>query len=154
MDSTFENGYNTRLQVRDNTNLMSSFIYIPENLEFFEIEDAFNSGLLNRNELQEIADVLNGIKRSKTTYNIGYDIAAQKKYLETLINTAPYARIKDIYVFFYFENEKGYVVEVKDYLTKCPTDKKEIIIDNVVITYAEPKRIFIKKLINNQLKAS
>ena len=62
---------------------MSSFIYIPENLEFFEIEDAFNSGLLNRNELQEIADVLNGIKRSKTTYNIGYDIAAQKKYLET-----------------------------------------------------------------------
>ena len=50
---------------------MSSFIYIPENLEFFEIEDAFNSGLLNRNELQEIADVLNGIKRSKTTYNIG-----------------------------------------------------------------------------------
>lgn len=154
MDSTFENGYNTRLQVRNNTNLMSSFIYIPENLEFFEIEDAFNSGLLNRNELQEIANVLNGIKRSKTTYNIGYDIAAQKKYLETLINTAPYARIKDIYVFFYFENEKGYVVQVKDYFTKCPTDKKEIIIDNVVITYAEPKPIFIKKLINNQLKAS
>ncbi len=145
VDSTFENGYNTSLQVRNNRNLMSSFIYIPENLEFFEIEDAFNSGLLNRDELQEIADVLNGIKRSKTTYNIGYDIAAQKKYLETLINTAPYARIKDIYVFFYFDNEKGYVAQVKDCFTKYPTDKKEIIIDNVVITYTEPKPIFIKK---------
>ena len=49
-----------------------------KNIEYYEIEDAFNSGLLNSDELQEIADVFNGIKQPEYIYNRGYEIAVQK----------------------------------------------------------------------------
>ena len=144
VDGTFDNGYNTSLEVRNNQNLMIKFIYIPENIEYYEIEDAFNSGLLNSDELQEIADVFNGIKQPEYIYNRGYEIAVQKKHLESLINNGSDARIEDIDVSFYFDNKNGYVVRVKDKFTDYPDVVKEIIIDNIVITYSGPKPVFIK----------
>ena len=123
---------------------MIKFIYIPENIEYYEIEDAFNSGLLNSDELQEIADVFNGIKQPEYIYNRGYEIAVQKKHLESLINNGSDARIEDIDVSFYFDNKNGYVVRVRDEFTDYPDVIKEIIIDNIVITYSGPKPVFIK----------
>lgn len=143
-DGTFDNGYNTSLEVRNNQNLMVKFIYIPKNIEYYEIEDAFNSGLLNSDELQEIADVFNGIKRPEYIYNWGHEIAVQKKHLEILINTESDARIEDIDVSFYFDNKNGYVVRVSDEFTDYPDVIKEIIIDNIVITYSGPKPVFIR----------
>ena len=144
VDGTFDNGYNTSLEVRNNQNLMISFIYIPENLEYYELEDAFKKGLLNRDELQEIADVLNGIKQPEHTYNDGYEIAVQKSHLETLINIVPDAEIEDIDVSFYFNNKNGYIVRVRDKFTDYPDVVEEIIIDNIVITYSGPKPLFVK----------
>ena len=144
VDGNFENGYNTSLEVRNNFNLMTSFIYIPKNIEYFEIEEAFNSGLLNKEDLQKIADVLNGIIQPEYTYNRGYEVALQKKHLETLINRVSYADIKDIDVSFYFQNETGYVIRTKDCYTDYPDVVEEIIIDNIVLTYTGPKPIFVK----------
>lgn len=144
VDGNFDNGYNTSLAVRNNSNLMTSFIYIPQNIEYYEIEDAFNSGLLNKEDLQDIADVLNGITPPEYTYNRGYEIALQKKHLETLINTVSHANIKDIDVSFYFQNETGYVIRTKDWYTDYPAVEKEIIIDDIVLTYSGPKPIFVK----------
>lgn len=55
-----------------------------------------------------------------------------------------YAKIKDIDVSFYFDNENGYIVRVGDKYTDYPEVEKEIIIDNIVITYSGPKPVYIK----------
>jgi hypothetical protein len=99
---------------------------------------------LNSDELQEIADVFNGIKRPEYIYNWCHERAVRKKHLESLINNESDARIEDIDVSFYFDNKNGYVVRVRDEFTDYPDVIKEIIIDNIVITYSGPKPVFIR----------
>lgn len=144
VDGNFDNGYNTSLEVRNNSNLMTSFIYIPQDIVYYEIKDAYNSGLLNKNELYEVADILNGIKEPEYIYNKGYEIAVQKKCLESLINIVSYANIDDIDVSFYFKNKTGFIITTRNFYTDYPAVEEKIIIDNIILTYSGPKPMYIK----------
>lgn len=146
IDGTFDNGYNTSLEVRNNSNLMTSFVYIPQCIEFLQIEEAYNNGLINKEDLQEIADILNGITQTENIYNRAYEIAIKRKHLESLIKIVPDAELDDISVSYNFENENGYVARVRNRHTDYPDVEKEILIDDILITYSGPKPMFVKKV--------
>lgn len=144
VDGTFDNGYNTSLEVRNNQNLMMSFIYIPKNIEFIQIEEAYNQGFLSKTDIQEIADLLNGVKNKEDIFNKGYEVAVRKAYLEYLIKREPDAEIKDISVSFHYQNKYGYIVTITDKYSDYPDVIKKISIDDIVITYSGPRPFFIK----------
>lgn len=143
--SKYENGYNTILEVRNNTNLMTSFMVIPRDIKILNLSDAYDLGLVSKEELNKIANYLSGIENPNyTDFDQAHDLKIKYTYLEELIKEVDYANIDRINITHYIKKGSSYIVCVTNAYTDYPDVIKEIIIDGVSIKYSGVLPVYIE----------
>lgn len=111
--------------------------------DVMNIKDAYEFNKINKEQLQEIADILNGYKTPNQNTEDGHLLAIKVNALEELKKSYDEATLADINVNIYWRNGSSYVIKINDSFTEYPAVEDEITIDGITITYSGPKPMFV-----------
>ncbi len=113
-------------------------------VKFLQLSEAYETNLINKDQLQEMADIMNGEKSGNANIDHDHLLAIKKNRLQELKTREKDATIDDIKVECFWNYNNFYVIKITDSFTDYPDVIKEITIDDITIIYSDPIPMFVE----------